>query len=481
MPSPLFPPLVDPPAGLALEFPSASLSYAELAGAVAATATQLADRARVAVFAESRIETAVGILAALVSGTVVVPINPKSGSRELEHFVTDSEPEAILAAADTELPAELGAAVRLDIDVAARAEPAFAPELDPEAPALILYTSGTTGPPKGAVLPRRAIASNIDALAEVWRWTSADVLVHGLPLFHAHGLVLGTLGPVRLGARLRHLGRFTPEAVAEGIAGDGTMLFAVPTMYNRLASAAEESPELARALAQARVLVSGSAALPAREHRRIEEICDQQVVERYGLTETLMNCAIAVDGEKRPGYVGPALPGVDVRLVDDDGAPIPAEDSTTIGEVHVRGPNLFTGYLNRPGATDETLVDGWFKTGDLATRDPDGYVKLVGRRATDLIKTGGYKVGAGEVEGALLEHPAVAEAAVLGEEDDDLGERIVACIVARPGLDVDAAQLADHVAALLTPHKRPRRTVFLEELPRNAMGKVVKPSLRELL
>ena len=481
MTEPLFPPILAPPDRVAIEFPGSQLTFEELAGAAAASAATLAGRARVGLFAESRIETVVGALGALASGATVVPINPKSGSRELEHIVSDSRPEAMLVAAGGELPGELASLPTLPIDVNRRAAPAFPPGGSDEDPALILYTSGTTGPPKGAILPRRAIASNIDALSRVWSWTSDDVLVHGLPLFHAHGLVLGTLGPARLGGQLRHLGRFSPEAVADGLGRGGTMLFAVPTMYARLASAAEESSELATALAGARVLVSGSAALPAREHRRIEEICGQRVVERYGLTETLMNCAVGVDGDRRSGYVGPALPGVEVRLVDDDGATLPGDDATTIGEVHVRGPNVFSGYLNRPDATAEAIVDGWFKTGDLATRDADGYVKLVGRRATDLIKTGGYKVGAGEVEGALLEHPAVAEAAVLGEPDDDLGERIVACVVARPDLAVDADALADHVATLLTPHKRPRRTLFVDELPRNAMGKVVKPALRELL
>ncbi|MGI9659386.1 MAG: AMP-binding protein [Gaiellaceae bacterium] len=481
MAEPLFPSLLRPPGRVAIEFPHAELTYEQLAAAVAVAAEALAGHRRVALFAEARIETTVGVIAALAAGVTVVPINPKSGSRELEHILGDSQPEALLAARDTELPPELASLSRLVIDSEARGTPVPSPEPAAEHPALILYTSGTTGPPKGAILPRRAIASNVDALAQVWDWTSADVLVHGLPLFHAHGLVLGTLGPIRLGGQLRHLGRFSPEAVEEGLRRGGTMLFAVPTMYSRLATAAEESPGLATALGEARVLVSGSAALPAREHRRIEQICGQRVVERYGLTETLMNCAVGVDGDRRPGYVGPALPGVDVRLVDDDGSSVPDDDSTTIGEVQVRGPNLFAGYLNRADATAETLIDGWFKTGDLATRDPDGYVKLVGRRATDLIKTGGYKVGAGEVEGALLEHPAVAEAAVLGEPDDDLGERIVACVVVQVGTEVAEEQLADHVATLLTPHKRPRRTLFVDELPRNAMGKVVKPALRELL
>lgn len=481
MSRPLFPPLLDPPDGEALRFPVAALSYAELAAAAAAIGERLAGHRRVALFAEPRIETVVGIVGALASGTAVVPINPKSGPRELEHIVADSRPEALLAADGAELPAELGGLPHVAIDAAAQTDGSFPDEPPEGEPALILYTSGTTGPPKGAVLPRRAIASNLDALASSWSWTERDVLVHGLPLFHAHGLVLGTLGPIRLGGRLRHLGRFTPDAVAEAFQSGGTMLFAVPTMYSRLASAAAESPELAKALARARMLVSGSAALPAREHRRIEALCGQRVVERYGLTETLMNCAVRVDGDRRPGYVGPALPGVELRLVDDAGASIAPDDASTIGEIHVRGPNVFSGYLNRPDATDEAIVDGWFKTGDLATRDADGYVKIVGRRATDLIKTGGYKVGAGEVEGALLEHPAVAEAAVLGEPDEDLGERIVACVVVEPDAQVDSAQLADHVAALLTPHKRPRRTLFLSELPRNAMGKVVKPALRELL
>ena len=481
MSTPLFESLITPLERPALRFPEGALTYPELASAVAATAAALEGRSRVAAFAESRLETALAVLSALVAGTEIVPINPKSGVRELEHIVGDSRPEALLAAGDTEVPDGLCGLEHVGVDPGARSDAPIAATPVDDQPALILYTSGTTGPPKGAVLSRRAIASNLDALAQVWQWTGDDVLVHGLPLFHAHGLVLGTLGPVRRGGQLHHLGRFSPEAVAAGLDGGGTMLFAVPTMYSRLASAAEESPTLAASLGRARVLVSGSAALPAREHRRMEEVCGQQVVERYGLTETLMNCAVTVGGDRRPGYVGPALPGVDVRLVDDAGSEISRDDTQTIGEVHVRGPNLFSGYLNRPDATQEAMLDGWFKTGDLATRDADGYVRIVGRRTTDLIKTGGYKVGAGEVEGALLEHPAVAEVAVLGEPDDDLGERIVACVVAQPDLEVDENQLADHVATLLTPHKRPRRTLFLDELPRNAMGKVVKPALRELL
>ncbi len=211
------------------------------------------------------------------------------------------------------------------------------------------------------------------------------------------------------------------------------MLFAVPTMYHRLAAEAEGDDELCRAFASARLLVSGSAALPAIEHERIERLTGQQIAERYGMTETLMNTGVRASGERRPGYVGPPLKDVELRLVDDDGNPIEKADDETIGEIQVKGPNLFLEYLNRPDATDEAMTDGWFKTGDLATRAPDGYIRIVGRRATDLIKSGGFKIGAGEIEGALLEHPAVKEAAVTGEPDPDLGERIVAWIVTREG------------------------------------------------
>ena len=272
---------------------------------------------------------------------------------------------------------------------------------------MIVYTSGTTGPPKGAVLPRRAIASNLDALADAWAWTGDDVLAHALPLFHVHGLILGVLGPLRLGGTVHHLVRFDSAAMAAELGGPATMMFGVPTMYNRLAGDAEEDQGIAEAIGRARVLVSGSAPLPAAQHARIERLSGQRIVERYGMSETLMNTAVRFDGERRAGTVGLPLPGVDLRLVDDDGAPIDATDDETVGEIQVRGPNLFLEYLNRPDATAEVMRDGWFATGDMATRAGDGYIRIVGRRATDLIKSGGYKIGAGEIEGALMEHPGV--------------------------------------------------------------------------
>jgi malonyl-CoA/methylmalonyl-CoA synthetase len=466
----LFGALSDPSGKPALRFGERTLSYRELRDAAAAVAEQVEGARRVAVWAVPEPEVAVAVIGALLAGVPVVPVNPKAGSRELEHILADSDPELVFG---TEVPGRRCVAV----DVGARGGSTLPPEPDPEAPAIVVYTSGTTGAPKGAVLPRRALASNLDALAEAWEWTHEDTVAHGLPLFHVHGLILGTLGPVRRGGTAHHLGRFSGDAAAAALEGGATMLFAVPTMYHRLAADAEERPEIARALGRARLLVSGSAALPAVEHERVERLCGQRIAERYGMTETLMNTAVRASGERRPGYVGPPLRDVELRLHDDDGNVLEVADDETIGEIAVRGPNLFLEYLNRPEATAEAVRDGWFHTGDLATRAPDGYIRIVGRRATDLIKTGGFKVGAGEIEGALLEHPDVSEVAVTAEADADLGERIVAWVVPRPGTAPSPDVLAGHVAELLTPHKRPRVVRFLDELPRNEMGKVQKRRL----
>jgi malonyl-CoA/methylmalonyl-CoA synthetase len=468
----LFPAFSDPSDKPALRFPERTLSYRELRDAAAALAARVAGAERVAVWATPAPETCVAVIGALLAGVPVVPINPKAGERELEHIVADSAPELVLGDA----PEGLAALPRVEVELSASGGE-LPPEPGDEAPAIVVYTSGTTGPPKGAVLPRRAIASNLDALATAWDWTEDDVVAHALPLFHVHGLILGILGPVRRGGTARYLGRFSAEAVAAAFGDDATVLFAVPTMYHRLGQDMEDDRRVAEALGRARLLVSGSAPLPAVEHARIERLCGQRIVERYGLTETLMNTSIPAGGERRPGYVGLPLNGVDLRLVDDDGATLETSDDETFGEIAVRGPNLFLEYLNRPDATAEAVRDGWFHTGDLATRAPDGYVRIVGRRATDLIKSGGFKIGAGEIEGALLEHAAVAEVAVTGEPDADLGEKIVAWVVPAAGARPDPDELVDHVAGLLTPHKRPREIRFLDELPRNPMGKVVKTRL----
>jgi malonyl-CoA/methylmalonyl-CoA synthetase len=473
----LFPALVTKPDKDALRFGEVSLGYAELATVAGSLARELreAEPVRVAVWATPTIHTSTAVLGALLAGVPAVPINPKIGERELGHIVSDSTPSLVLAEPGVTLPDALAALPRKDVQLTGT--PGDLPdEPGPEAPALIVYTSGTTGPPKGVVLPRRAISTTLDALEDAWQWTADDVLVHALPLFHVHGLILGILGPLRRGGSVHHLGRFSVEGAARELAGEATMMFGVPTMYHRIAGEVAENPELAKAFGHARLLVSGSAALPVHDHQRITAATGQQVVERYGMTETLMNTSVRADGERKPGTVGVPLRGVEVRLVEDSGAIITGSDGETVGEIQVRGPNLFTEYLNRPDATAEVFTDGWFRTGDMATRDADGYLRIVGRKATDLIKSGGYKIGAGEIENALLEHPGVAEAAVTGEPDPDLGERIVAWIVPA-GPPPGEQELSDHVARLLSPHKRPRVVRFLDALPRNDMGKVMKRAL----
>ncbi|MGW2459390.1 acyl-CoA synthetase [Streptomyces argyrophyllae] len=465
---------------VALRFGPRTLTYGGLAGAAGALAARIEGSGRVAVWATAELETAVAVTGALLAGVAAVPLNPKSGEKELAHILSDSAPSLVLAAPGTRLPPVFGDLPRIDVDASATGAVPRERAQDGD-PALIVYTSGTTGPPKGAVLPRRALAATLDALADAWRWTGDDVLVHGLPLFHVHGLVLGVLGPLRRGGSVRHLGRFSPEGVARELTAGATMLFGVPTMYHRIAEALPGDPELARALAGARLLVSGSAALPVHDHERIAAATGRRVIERYGMTETLMNTAVRADGEARPGTVGVPLPGVELRLVEEDGTEITAYDGESVGEIQVRGPNLFTEYLNRPDATAAAFTaDGWFRTGDMAVRDSDGYVRIVGRKATDLIKSGGYKIGAGEIENALLEHPGVREAAVTGEPDADLGERIVAWIVpADAASPPGAEELADHVARRLAPHKRPRVVRYLRALPRNDMGKIMKRALAD--
>nr|WP_206323913.1 acyl-CoA synthetase [Streptomyces sp. HNM0574] len=478
----LFPALHTASSQPALRFGDRSLSYRRLSAAANSLASRLDTSGQVAVWATPTMETCVAVVAALLAGVPAVPVNPRSGARELAHIVADSAPSRVLAEPGAELPEELSGLPRTDIVIDPDAEEsawAAAPEPGTGAPALVIYTSGTTGPPKGVVLSRRALASNLDDLAEAWQWTEDDVLVHGLPLFHVHGLVLGILGPLRRGGSVRHLGRFTTDGVAAELSSGGTMLFGVPTMYHRIATALDSEPALVEALSGARLLVSGSAALPLPDHEAIRTATGRRVIERYGMTETLMNTSVRADGEPRPGTVGTPLRTVDVRLVDEAGERIPDEDTETPGEVQVRGPNLFTEYLNRPDATAEAFDGGWFRTGDMATRDADGYVRLIGRKATDLIKSGGYKIGAGEIENVLLSLPSVAEAAVTGESDPDLGERVVAWIVpADPDAPPAAEELSGHVAAQLAPHKRPRTVRFVDSLPRNDMGKILKRELR---
>ncbi|HET7752832.1 MAG TPA: AMP-binding protein [Anaeromyxobacteraceae bacterium] len=430
---------------------------------------------RIAVWATAELGTIAAIVGNALLGAPSVPLNPALGAGELAHVLRDSAPRAVLAASPDAFRDRTPDVRGVALDDQPRGGAALA-EPHPDDALFVLYTSGTTGPPKGAIITHRNAAFDVDALAEAWGWTEEDVLVHALPLFHVHGLILGLLGTLRVGAALTLLPRFAPDAVCAAMENGGTMLFAVPTMYHRLVEHGEASPEDARRLARARLLVSGSAALPVREHDRITRLFGQRPAERYGLTETLIICAARHDGPRAPGLVGPPLPGLDLRLVDDERRPLAAGEDV-LGEVAVKGPTVFAGYLNRPDATRAAMDDeGFFYTGDIAAMTADG-VRIVGRRATDLIKTGGYKVGAGEVEAALLEHPSVRDAAVIGAPDEDLGERIVAFVVARDGAAPEPRELTEHVAHLLAPHKRPRTVHVVADLPRNAMGKVLKKEL----
>jgi malonyl-CoA/methylmalonyl-CoA synthetase len=467
----LLPPLDGQAARAAVGFPDGSLRRGELERAASELRARLPSRGPVALWAAPHTATAIGLVAALRAGLQVVPLDVKSGPAVLAQIVEVCRPSAALAPPGVEVA---GLPV-LSATTSISASPPEAEDRSDES-GLIVFTSGTTGPAKGVVLSAAAIAANLDALAGAWDWTAADVLIHALPLFHVHGLVVATLGSLRRGSEVRHLEGFDPAAVAGALGADATMLFAVPTMYHRLAAAAEADPQLARGLRGARLLVSGSAALAAAEHARIERLCGQRIVERYGMTETLMIASVRAGGERRAGYVGRPLDGVALRVLGEDGRELPRDDST-IGDVYVRGPSLFDGYLGQEQETAAAFRDGWFATGDLGALAPDGYLRLVGRRSTDLIKSGGFRIGAGEIESALLEHPAVAEAAVLGVADADLGERIVAWVVLAPGAAVAEGELVEHVASTLSPHKRPREVRFVDSLPRNALGKVQKRML----
>lgn len=449
-----------------------SISRAQLSQAAHALAAQFPDRGPAAVHAEPTLDTIVGITACLLAGVTVVPVPPDSGTTELQHILTDAGATYWVGAAPpgSALPA---IPVRLDADgtSAGTSTPAD------DDPAMILYTSGTTGPPKGAVLSYRALASGIDALADAWEWTADDTVVHGLPLFHVHGLVLGVLASLRIGSRVIHTEKPRPELYA---AAEGTMYFGVPTVWSRVA-ADEKS---ARALRRARLLVSGSAPLPPPVFDRIVELTGIAPIERYGMTETMITLSTRADGRREPGSVGRPVRGVQTRLVGEDGQPVP-DDGASIGRLQVRGPMLFDCYLDRPEETAATWTDdGWFNTGDVATRDAEGFHRIVGRESVDLIKSGGYRIGAGEIETALLAHPSVGEVAVVGQADPDLGQRVVAYVVRRDrgNTGPEDSDLADtlisFVADSLSHHKRPRDVVFVDALPRNSMGKVQKKQLQ---
>jgi fatty acid CoA ligase FadD36 len=454
--------------GDAVRIDGVSLSRSDLVGAATSVAERVAGAGRVAVLATPTASTVLAITGCLIAGVPFVPVPSDVGVAERRHMLTDSGVQTWLGP----VPDEPEGLPHIPVRLHARSWHRY-PEPSPDATAMVIYTSGTTGLPKGVLLSRRAIAADLDALAEAWQWTADDVLVHGLPLFHVHGLVLGLLGSLRVGNRFVHTGKPTPAGYAQARAeAGGTLYFGVPTVWSRVA--ADEAA--AQALRPARLLVSGSAALPVPVFDRLAELTGHQPIERYGASESLITISTRADGDRRAGWVGLPVAGVQTALVDDDGAPVP-HDGETVGRLHVRGPTLFDGYLNRPDATAEAFDDdGWYRTGDVAVVDGAGMHRIVGRESVDLIKSGGYRIGAGEIETVLLGHPGVQEAAVVGLPDQDLGQRIVAFVV---GSERNADELINYVAQELSVHKRPREVRFVDALPRNAMGKVVKKQLLE--
>jgi fatty acid CoA ligase FadD36 len=466
-----------PDVGDLLDIDGRCLSAAQLRAAGVALAVRLAGGPPIAIHATASIETAVAVVAGLLAQVPVVPVAADSGPAERLHVLADSGAGTFLVPPGGPALDGIPAGVEtVEVDVTATGAPVWRGDVaggaspgGEEPPALILYTSGTTGRPKGVQIRASAIAADLDALAEAWAWTADDVVVHGLPLFHVHGLVLGLLGPLRIGGKLIHTGRPQPERYASAVRRGGSLLFGVPTIWSRVTA----DPGSAAELWAARLLVSGSAGLPTTTFAALHATTGHEPIERYGMTETLITLSTRVDGERRPGWVGVPVRGVTARVVDDAGAVVPA-DGESIGALEVSGPTLLAGYLHRPDADAESLVDGWFKTGDVALVDPGGFHRLVGRASTDLISSGGYRIGAGEVEDALLSHPGVRQAAVVGAPDADLGEVVVAYVVAD---GVGAEALLGHAAQTLAAHKRPRRVVLVDDLPRNALGKVQKTKL----
>ncbi|MHA0288534.1 acyl-CoA synthetase [Mycobacterium sp. C3-094] len=448
----------------AVRIDGVTLSRSDLVGAATSVAERVAGAATVAVLARPTAATVLAVVGALIAGVPVVPVPADVGAAERRHILTDSGALAWLG----ELPEDTGGLPHIPVRLHARSWHRYA-EPAQDATALIIYTSGTTGPPKGVVLSRRAIAADIDMLAAAWQWTAEDTLVHGLPLYHVHGLVLGLLGSLRIGNRFVHTGKPSPPNYAQAVSEGGSLVFGVPTVWSRIV----DDGDAARAMAPARLLVSGSAPLPVPVFDGLAGLSGHQPVERYGSTESLITLSTLASGERRPGWVGLPLEGVATRLLAEDGTVAP-HDGETIGALHLQSPTLFDGYLNRPDATAAVLsADGWYHTGDVAVIDAGGMHRIVGRESVDLIKSGGFRIGAGEIETVLLAHAGVNEVAVVGAPDADLGQRIVAFVVG----DAAPDELIEYVAQELSVHKRPREVRIVEALPRNGMGKVQKKLL----
>ncbi len=486
-------PFLSTPAGRRLSYADLLAESTRMAAVLAALGVGSGDR--VVLQVEKSVGAVLLYVACLRLGAVLVPLNTAYTAAELEYFLADARPTlAVVRPADREALAPLAAkagcarietlgesgegsfaeAVRA-MPTADAAAAASRPELPGSALAALIYTSGTTGRSKGAMLTRGNLASNAASLAEAWRFGPQDVLLHALPIFHVHGLFAALNTVLAVGASVILLPKFDAADVLARLPA-ASVYMGVPTHYVRLL----QLPDLdVESTASVRLFVSGSAPLLEETHREFERRTGQAILERYGMTETLMNTSNPYVGARIPGAVGPALPGITVRISGESGV-LPAGE---VGMIEIRGPNVFAGYWNDPEKSAASFTaDGFFISGDVGTLDAAGYVRIVGR-AKDLVISGGYNVYPKEVELEIDAQPGVLESAVIGLAHPDLGEGVTAVVVRRPeAATLEASRLeADILAALrarLARYKVPRRVLFVEELPRNTMGKVQKAELR---
>ncbi len=440
--------------------------------AAALSARGLVAGDRLGIFLLNRVEIIDLWLATVKLGLIAVPTNVLYRERELRHIVSDAEPKAVVTTPDlaAHLPPGTAAWNVDDIMREARAlEGATRPivSLDADAPAALIYTSGTTGAAKGAILTHDNFTANARTIVEAWRISDADRFLCALPLFHVHGLGNGIHAWLASGCHMKLVERFEgARAESLFLQYEPTLFFGVPTMYVRLLELpAASAVAIGR---HARLFVSGSAPLPPHVLESFRECYGHAILERYGMTETLMNAGNPYDGDRRAGTVGRAFRGVDIRIRDESGLDMP---DTTSGELWVRGPNVCKGYWRRADATAASFVDGWFRTGDLGTRDVDGYITLQGRRS-ELIISGGFNIYPREIEELLLEQPGVREATVVGVADKVRGEVPVAYVVSDGQLDDQAIER--HLRSQLASFKLPRAFVRVDSLPRTALGKVQK-------
>ncbi len=425
-------------------------------------------------------------LGTVMAGAVFVPLNTGYTGAEVDYFISNAKPRVFVCdpnrlAELSEIAASAGCVQIETLDKHGKGNltaglddlpPLAAPVArDPQNLAAILYTSGTTGRSKGAMLSHEALLSNSRTLAEIWRFTEADVLIHALPIYHTHGLFVATNVALLSGASTIFLPGFDQDAILEAMPRATTMM-GVPTFYTRLLA----DPRLTRErAAHMRLFISGSAPLLAETHRDWEDRTGHRILERYGMTETNMNTSNPYEGERRAGTVGFPLPDVELRIMDEEGAEVAQGE---IGVIEVRGPNVFSGYWEMPEKTAEELrPDGWFITGDLGRIDAEGYVTIVGR-AKDLIISGGFNVYPKEVESLIDDLPGVLESAVVGVPHPDFGEAVAAIIVADGSTDLTEAAVITGISKSLAKFKQPKRVIFLNALPRNTMGKVQKAMLR---